>query len=183
MILFALIPQITYALKYVLIENSILDPEELKKLLNVLYNLNILFELACLFLYFRSLIKERFLKGFQAIYLLTGLLGLFMFIDQGGFAGHFLSKWLVINNLIYCGSVMFITFQIYSSDGSLKNEFSVFIFNIALFIYTSGTVIYFSFQDKSSYLRTIHDYLNIGLYTLFAIGFIQEAFFSRSKKV
>jgi hypothetical protein len=181
MILFAMIPQITYALRFILVDYQFVEKNQLNTLLNGLYNVNVLIELICLYLYFSSQAKENILRWFKILYsggLISGLIFIFW---HGGIGDDFLSKWLVINNLIYCGSILFILLKMYSGSESLQTEPSFFIFNIALFLYTSGTVIYFSLHSKVTDLRTIHDYLNISLYTLFAIGFVREWLYQRNK--
>lgn len=179
MIIFAVVPHSAYLFPEYLTDILALNDIPKEYLQYTTYNFNIYIEFVCLYLYFESLIEKDVRLKFRFLYVLALFSGIAMIIDQGNIYSDFISKWLVINNLLYCGSILYILLKMYSDDAPLKIEPSFFIFMIALFLYTSGTVIYFSFQDKATALKVIHDLLNITLYALIALGFIREYVFSK----
>ncbi len=103
----------------------------------------------------------------------------FYLVANNDLSEKFISIWVIINNifqlLFVC--ICILTFY-YSEEINLNRRIPFFWYILAIMLYASGTVIFYSlwnYLNKNSgpnVLNSIHHVFNIVLYALFTIGFI-----------
>ena len=102
----------------------------------------------------------------------------------------FISEWVCINNFIYLlWLLLYLREQMLVEENELNVHQSFTIYVIAILVYASTTIFYFSLdsyiklnpESKFEVLYLLHDFLNIFLYLSFAFAFYKDAFKSQVK--
>jgi hypothetical protein len=156
--------------------------------LYLVYNLDIIIQFTIFYFIFISLTSSEFLKKTLTISLFCsytfGLTLVFIF----GLNTKLLSEWISLNSFIY---VAFIMFKCYESlkydDLKFLEDKSLLVFLLGLFLYSSCTLLIFSFWNYIKIRETkvfsifwiIHDIFNILMYSCYSYSFIYNRWKTR----